>query len=736
VKYPIIIIFPFLLLSLVSFSQETTHWENFIDVADTFKYMIPLEEIPADWTNPGFDDTSWTSGPGGIGYGDGDDRTILPEGTQSVFIRKDFNLADASEFISAVLYVDYDDAFVAYLNGTEIARANIGTIGIRPVFDEQSIDIVEPAANTGSIPQNYVIGNQKLASLLINGNNTLALQIHNRDQTSSDLSSTTYLIGEFKNQAVGFRPPPTWFVAPPAVTSHLPLVLIDTWGGYIQDEPKIDAWLIVINNGPEKINNINDTATDFEGFIGIETRGQSSQMFPKSGYAFETLNQLKEDSSVSLLGMPKESDWILSAPYSDKTMMRNPMTYYLGNQMGPWQPRTQWCELYLDGDYRGIYLLIEKIKRDKDRVNIDKLNSPGSANDTVSGGYIFKVDKLDGLPSNEYFLTTPVKYPGTRNYYFTYVYPKAEDINPARKTYLKNFLTEFESALNGSKFKDPVNGFRKYIDELSFVDFQIIQELTNNVDGYRYSTFFHKEKDSDGGKLVAGPLWDFDLCYGNVNYSADRLATDKWLYPNYGTWESSCMHWWARLMQDPDYVNLVKRRYSVLREGPFHTDSIITYLDNNQALLGTAIDRNFERWPILDQYIWPNSYIGFTYDNEMDFLKTWISDRLDWMDSKWMIPLNTGNKEYVSSNNFRVYPNPFHSTINLSFTPPNPDDITIDIFNLQGQKIYSQIFEPFINSQIELNLENINIPSGIYLLQVHQSGRLLFKTKIMSAGHD
>jgi hypothetical protein len=736
VKYKTIIIFPFLLLSQLSFSQATDHWENFIDAADTFKYIIPMEEIPADWTNPGFDDLTWLSGPGGIGYGDGDDQTIIPEGTQSVFIRKSFYLADASEFISALLYVDYDDAFVAYLNGTEIARANIGTIGIRPAFDEQSIDIAEAVATTGSIPQNYVIGKEKLASLLINGNNTLALQIHNRDQTSSDLSSTTYLIGEFRNSSVGFRPPPVWFIPPPSVTSSLPLVIIDTWGGYIQDEPKIDAWIKVINNGPGQINNINDTATDFEGYIGIEIRGQSSQMFPKSGYGFETRNQLKEDSSVSLLGMPRESDWILSAPYSDKTMMRNPMTYYLGNHMGRWQPRTQWCELYLNGDYRGVYMLVEKIKRDKDRVNIDKINSPGSANDTVSGGYIVKVDKLDGLPSNEYFLTTPVKYPGTHYYNFTYVYPKAEEIKPDQKTYIKNFLTEFESALNGSNFKDPVNGFRKYIDEKSFVDFQIIQELSNNVDGYRYSTFFHKEKDSDGGKLIAGPLWDFDLCYGNVDYSADRLATDKWLYTTYGSWESSCMHWWARLMQDADYVKLVKWRYSVLRAGPFNSDSIMTYLDNNQALLGNAIDRNFERWPILDQYVWPNSYIGYTYDNEMDFLKTWISDRLDWMDTKWMIPLNNGNTESVASNNFLVYPNPFHSTINLSFSPSGIDDMTIEIFNLQGQKTLSQIFKPSANSPTELSLENINLPAGIYLLQVHQSGRLLFNTKIIRIEDD
>jgi len=735
VKYTIAIIFSLFLLSQQAFAQTVNHWENYIDAADTWKYHIPTSELPASWTSPDFDDASWLSGPGGFGYGDGDDNTLVPEGTISVFVRKSFTLTNASDLVSAVLYVDYDDAFVAYLNGTEIARANIGAVGVRPEYNDQAINALEPASTTGAVAPRFVVDNSKLATSLKDGLNTLALQFHNHQASSSDFSSTTFFIGGFSTTSNNFRSPPFWFTAPPSVTSYLPLVVIDTWGGYIQDEPKIDAWIKIIDNGAGKTNNISDPGTDFEGLIGIELRGQSSQMFPKKGYGFETRNALKEDSTVSLLGMPKESDWILSAPYSDKSLMRNPMSFYLGNTMGRWQPGTKWCELYVDDDYKGVYLLVEKIKRDKKRVNIDKLLPTELLADSLTGGYIVKVDKLDGLTSTEYFRTYPTaSYFNARRYDFTYVYPKADEIMPAQKVYIKDFLTKLETALNGTNFKDPVLGFRAYMDELSFVEYEIIEELANDVDGYRYSTFFHKEKDSDGGKLIAGPLWDFDLCYGNVDYAPSRLATDQWLYVNYGTNEGSPMHWWRRLMEDPNYAALVKWRYSHLRNGPLHTDSIMAYLDDNIAYLGDAVDRNFDRWPILNEWVWPNAYVGFSHDNELDYLKTWLTSRLEWMDSKWLIPLGDNNKIVLRDEDFSVFPNPFNSRINLSLTPKSLDAIDIAIYNLQGQQVFSHQHQPNSVSKSEIPIENLFLRSGLYILQAKQNGQIIAFSKLVCTG--
>ncbi len=453
-KYKWIFIIPLFLISQWAVSQSVNHWEGIIEAADTWKYIIPVSEPPQEWTDPGFDDTSWLSGPGGFGYGDDDDSTQVPPGTISVYIRKSFTLANASDLSLAFLCVNYDDGFVAYLNGTEIARANIGTVGLRPAFNEVATNATEPPSASGNPPTTFTIEKSTLEASLKDGANILALQIHNRGVSSSDLSSGTFFIGGFSTASTGFRSPPEWFIPPPSYSSHLPLIVIDTWKWNIPNEPKIDAWMKVINNGGGQLNNTLDPGTDFEGYVGIEVRGQSSQMFPKKSYGFETRNELKNDSSVSLLGMPVESDWVLSASYSDKTMMRNPLSYYLGNRMGRWQPRTQWCEVWLNGDYLGIYALVEKIKRDKDRVNIDKLQPADTSGVLITGGYIVKVDKLDGIASDQYFRSVPAySFPGSRNYDFTYVYPKFDEIQPSQKTYLQDFLKAMESALNGPDFR-------------------------------------------------------------------------------------------------------------------------------------------------------------------------------------------------------------------------------------------------------------------------------------------
>jgi hypothetical protein len=730
VKPRFVLSFILAILCLNALPQDPDHWELIIDASDNWKYLIPSSEPSGSWTNIGFDDSDWNSGPGGFGYGDNDDNTILPEGTISVFIRKSFEIKEPSDLLKVILYIDYDDGFVAYLNGTEIARSNIGIPGIRPQFNTTAKLIIEPASVSGGNPPRFIIDSQKLSASLKTGTNILAIQVHNSQKMSPDLSSVAYLIGGFLIPSYSYRQPPSWFTPPFTITSHLSLIAINTENREILDEPKIDAVIKVIDNHNGTLNNIDDAGTDFEGMIGIEIRGQSSQMFPKKSYGFETRNPQGADTSVSLLTMPDESDWILHAPYSDKTLMRNPLTYYLGNRMGRWQPRTRWCELYLNGDYRGIYLLVEKIKRDKDRVNIDKLLPEDVKGDSVTGGYIVKVDKLDGLSQAEYFTTNPISYSNARHYSFTYVYPSYNIITTEQKAYLRDYLTRFENALNGTAFKDPVSGYLPFIDENSFIDFEIIQELTNNVDGYRYSTFFYKQNVSEGGKLCAGPLWDFDLCYGNVDYSPRNLATNQWLFTHYGANEGSCMHWWARLMQDPDYLNLLKWRYTSLRNGPLNTDSVFYYLDSQKEFLGDAIDRNFTRWPILNSYVWPNYYIGGTYDNEMDYLKSWTSDRLDWLDSKWLIPAGLSEINTTPSV-FSVTPNPFHSRIILKFNCINNEKIHIQIFDLQGHKKLDQYQDQPENPGYGLTVDGLEFPEGVYLIRVEQGLQLIGSQKIL-----
>ena len=179
-------------------------------------------------------------------------------------------------------------------------------------------------------------------------------------------------------------------------SSNLPLVVINTNGQAIVDDPKIIANMGIIWNGPGNRNSLSDPMNNYNGKIAIEIRGSSSQMFPKKGYGFETRATDLSDIDVSLLGMPEENDWVLYAPYTDKTMIRDVLTYTLDASLGHWSPRCRYVELFLNGNYQGVYVLIEKIKRNKTRVDIAKLTLTDNVGEDLTGGYIVKIDKTTG----------------------------------------------------------------------------------------------------------------------------------------------------------------------------------------------------------------------------------------------------------------------------------------------------------------------------------------------------
>jgi hypothetical protein len=710
--------------------QSVNHWETVVMSDDTWRYIVPSAEPSATWTDTGFNDSGWLSGPGGIGYGDGDDLTVIgPE--ISVFMRHSFNITDKSIISHALLHVDFDDAFVAYLNGHEIARINIGTAGIRPAFNQSSIlNTYEAKMPSGGVPAAFLIPKDTISRYLLDGNNVLALQVHNASVTSSDLSSTTFLSVGITVAGLFYRPVPSWFTNPFTEVSYLPVVVISTGGRQIPDDPKIVADFKVIDNGPGQPNGWFDPGTDYDGKIGIEVRGQSSQMFPKKSYALELRSRTNSDTSASLLGMPAEEDWILHAHYSDKSMLRNAITFYLGGKLGTWQPRFRYCTVYLDGQYNGIYLLMENIKRGAGRVDISNLRRTELAGDDITGGYIVKVDKTWNLTNNEYFTSSPASYyPNSRAYNFSYVYPDADSIMPLQKEYIKAFIDDFESYLNSGVFTDPVKGYRKYIDPSSFVDFQVMQELSNNVDGYRYSTFFHKKKINDGGKLVAGPLWDFDLCYGNVNYSAYNLATSGWLYTHYGPNEGLPMHWWYRLMEDPSYVRQFITRWRELRRGTFRTDSVMHFIDSIVTYLGAEVNTNFQRWPILGTYVWPNYFVGNTYQEEIIYLKTWLTERLNWLDEATDINSEIFDEAYPGK--LTIFPNPVRENLTVVFKLISSRDAEICLFDLSGRKVLSIEHSPQETGNQELILNMSNFNTGYYILTVIQDKLIIGRGRIL-----
>jgi subtilisin-like proprotein convertase family protein len=313
-------------------------------------------------------------------------------------------------------------------------------------------------------------------------------------------------------------------------SSNLPIIVINTNGQQIVDDPKIAVEMGIIYNGQGNINHITDPYNNYNGNAGIEIRGSSSQMFPKKSYGLELWTPVNTDTSLSLIDMPVESDWILNANYTDKTLLRNTLAYNFARKMGNYSSRARHCELVINGTYMGIYILMEKIKRDVNRVDISKLTINDNTGADVTGGYIIKIDKSTGSGGGSFVSSYPPLSSGngqTINY--LYEYPADDVITPAQQTYIQNYVDSFENALASPTFNDPINGYAKYINVLSFVDLFLINEVAKNVDGYRISTYLHKKKITDDGKLYAGPVWDYDIAFRNANYCEGELFTG-WAY--------------------------------------------------------------------------------------------------------------------------------------------------------------------------------------------------------------
>ena len=314
-------------LSVVSIILSQDHWETAVYAADDWAYLVPGSELPSDWNTIGFDDSDWSTGPGGFGYGDEDDGTEI-DSALSVYLRRIFEVTNTADLISAMLHADYDDGFVSYLNGTEIGRSiNLSEPGTFVPYDETTSTDHEAQLYWGGYPEAYTLDSLQLASLLTAGENVLAVQVHNVGITSSDMSSNFFLSFGISDESTYYGPPPDWF-EPPFVfnESNLPIVVIDTDGQEILDDPRIIAHMGIIDNGTG-INHINDPLNGYDGQISIEIRGSSSQMFPKKQYALETQDIDGENLNVSILDMPEENDWILYAPYSDKSLLRNFLAY-------------------------------------------------------------------------------------------------------------------------------------------------------------------------------------------------------------------------------------------------------------------------------------------------------------------------------------------------------------------------------------------------------------------------
>lgn len=718
-----------LMLALVFFNpgglKAQIHWESIVRASDDWRYLNANAAPPAEWYMPSFGDAAWSQAPGSFGYADDDDSTYVAV-SYSLYIRHHFEIIDKSEIDSLLLDIDFDDAFVAYLNGQPVAKSfNVNTN--YPAFNFMPSIDREATMYGGGMPSRYRIP----LTALKDGENVLAIQGINHGTNSSDFSLAPFLLARIDAPSTVYHELPEWFKDPDApFISNLPILVIESQGAIV-DEPKTRAHLGIVYTH-EGMNTLPGTYNDYDGNIGIEIRGASSQSFAKKGYGFETRLENGENNNVSLLGLPPENDWVLHGPYSDKSLIRNVLAYHFAAEMGQYAPRTRLCEVFINSTYRGVYVLTEKIKRDTFRVDVGKLTSDEVSGRAITGGYILSIDKAD-----EHYWVSPYLSLNNNEIRIQYYYPKPDSINLAQQNYIQNFVSAFEHALRSPNYKDPYIGYQPYIDIQSFVDFYLVNELTRNVDGYRISTYLHKDKDRKNriSPLKAGPVWDFNLGFGNADYySASEIDGWQSEYPADG---KSPPFWWEKLKTDPTYFNTMVESWAHYRSGILSDERVVEVIDSLTALLADAQERNFETYPVLKRYIWPNNYVGHSYENEINYLKNWILRRMEWMDGELdtpMHPYSVNHPKAGSSLALSIYPNPVSTHFRLSLWLEKPAQLTITLSNILGQVRYMEELrldagEQELHFSPEMVRESMLLP-GIYLLNIYQDGALIGTGKV------
>lgn len=498
-------------------------------------------------------------------------------------------------------------------------------------------------------------------------------------------------------------------------SSNLPIMVINTHGQTIQDEPKITASMGIIDHKDRPVNRVTDSYNVYNGKIGIEIRGSSSQSFPKKGYGFETRKDDGSNNNVALLGMPQENDWVLHGPYSDKSLIRNMLCYILAGDIMEYAPRGRYCELVINGIYQGVYVLMEKIKRDKNRVDIAEITVNDNSGDRLTGGYIIKIDKETGSNTGSwtsFFKPIPTSYQITS---FQYDFPKADAITPTQKNYIQQFIHQVETSIDAPHYADPVSGYRRFVDDKSLIDYIIMNELSKNVDAYRLSTYMYKDRDSRGGKLKFGPVWDYNLGFGNVNYCTNgnpeglvitnfnQVCSQDWWVIHF---------WWDKFMQDQQLKSDLKARWQSLRQNRLSDQRINFVVDSLTNLLQEAQSRNFQKWSVLNEYVWPNYVVTGSYQGEIQFLKTWLKDRLQWLDNEFGNYISA-QQEIHNKSSVNVYPNPSVNYLNIE----HPDRGQIKEIALFGQDLrclYTNISE-IIDSG---TLSTESLTPGIYFLRI------------------
>ena len=392
--------------------------------------------------------------------------------------------------------------------------------------------------------------------------------------------------------------------------SGLPIVKIKTnqvVGPTMDKSSYVEGSLEIIGDG------------NFEGLektnMKIKGRGNSTWWICTDASAGAVVGkcpyQVKFGDKTSVLGMPEDKKWVLLAEKSDKSMIRNKIARYMGELSDlEYTPNAEYVELFINEDYQGTYLIGQKVEESSNRVDIG------------DDGYLIEIDTdANNRIDSDDIIFKPTIWSSIHTDGVFNIKDPDIDYGSDEFHLIENYINEFESVLYSNNFNSPGSGYESYIDVDSLIDWFLINEIAKTVDARWYSSIYFSY--IPGEKIKMGPIWDFDLSYGNLNYSDAQYTSEFYIKQN---------NWIDKLYQDEVFVEKVKIRYSY-----YHSklDDIKNKIDEFAKYIDKSQKANFERWDILGVYVWPNPVYDLTYEEEVERLKNWIEERMNWLNSNF-----------------------------------------------------------------------------------------------------
>lgn len=511
-----------------------------------------------------------------------------------------------------LLYITLFSLFISCSDSSDIELSSISTIesfsfqsNLNETLDEDVVGTISDNNITLLIPYN-VSANRLIATFTYSG---VTIQIEGKEQVSGVTVNSfdkpvVYTVVAEDGTKVNYT------VTVTNKSSGIPSVYINTEGGapILDKENYVEATIKIDGDG--KYDN-------FEGKTSIRGRGNSTWEMPKKPY------KLKLDKEAPLFGMNSHREWAVLANYFDKTFLRNITAFEISRiaEMS-WTPSSVSFELYLNEAYQGVYTMTEQVTVSKDRFDIELVKPTDISGEALTGGYFLE---LDFHFDEAYKFKTeraklPIMFKDPKK-------PTAEQFN-----YVQSYYNLAEEVLYSENYRDSENGYRKYIDVESFINYYIVQELSKNVDGNMRGSCFMAIRRN--GKIEQPLVWDFDLAFGNADYitweqGATSAGWDGWYI-------KTCSPWFDRLFEDPQFVEELKDRWNELKP---QLDKLPSFIKEHALMLDDAQTRNFSTketngagWDI-NKVDWNTSRVSGSYKAEINYLVTFVEKRIGWLDS-------------------------------------------------------------------------------------------------------